>query len=141
MVKNYRLLVLILPLFVFIAFFAFLRLPSVFAADAGNSNGQTPIRLFPRSVPSSPLGDFVLDNVIPYRSTHWKPQNERWWPNTQRGGRLSGVKVLEVATGKYWIRAKATRIRWTQASLDWIQARAGKFVSIRITVMVPLKKS
>ncbi len=77
-------------------------------------------------VPSSSLGDFVLDNVIPYRSTHWKPApaNERWWPNTQQQGKLSGVAII--INGTRWIRAKATVIRWSQDSINWILAAAKK---------------
>lgn len=76
-------------------------------------------------VPSSSLGDFVLDNVIPYRSTHWKPApaNERWWPNTQQQGKLSGVAII--INGTRWIRAKATVIRWSQDSINWILANDG----------------
>lgn len=99
-----------------------LHFPVVNASGRPESKTKVQKWLAPNFVPSSPLGDFVLDNVIPYRATHWKilANEERWWPNTQRQGKLSGVKVLEVATGKYWIRAQASLIRWSQSSLNWI---------------------
>lgn len=87
-----------------------------------NNLGKSPITL---QVPSAPLGDFVYDVILAFKST------QPWSPNSTKLGRLAGLATF--SEGARFIRAKAYNLRWTQQAKDWILANnngGGRFAEV-----------